>query len=131
MSRFINTELKSESDSELDWEAESKPNTELMAKLKSDFDSELILLLIIFTHTFLSTLNKSFSCNVNELIKTTLSQYILFYKKIFHAQKHSQAKINQQNKNKLTLNNKSNNFLRVQAPKRVKVAYFTLAYSNL
>ena len=40
MSRFINTELKSESDSELDWEAESKSNTELMGKLKSDFDSE-------------------------------------------------------------------------------------------
>ena len=40
MSRFINTELKSDSDSE----AESTSGTELMAKLKSDSD----LLLIIF-----------------------------------------------------------------------------------
>ena len=36
MSRFINTELKSDSDSE----EESKSDTELMAKLKSDSDSE-------------------------------------------------------------------------------------------
>ena len=42
MSRFINTELKWDSDSELesDLEAESKSDTELMAKLKSDSDSE-------------------------------------------------------------------------------------------
>ena len=40
MSRFINTELKSDSDSK----AESTSDTELMAKLKSDSD----LLLIIF-----------------------------------------------------------------------------------
>ena len=46
MSRFINTELKPDSDpesgSELgpDSEAESKSDTELMAKLKSDSDSE-------------------------------------------------------------------------------------------
>ena len=42
MSRFINTELKSdsESDSEPDSEAESKSDTELMAKLKSDYGSE-------------------------------------------------------------------------------------------
>ena len=42
MSRFINTELKSDSDSdsELDSETESKSDTELMAKLKSDSDSE-------------------------------------------------------------------------------------------
>ena len=38
MSRFINTELKS--DSESDSEAESKSDAELMAKLKSDSDSE-------------------------------------------------------------------------------------------
>ena len=38
MSKFINTELKSESESEL--EVESKSDTELMAKLKSDSDSE-------------------------------------------------------------------------------------------
>ena len=44
MSRFINTELKSDSDSdselELDSEAESKSHTELMAKLKSYSDPE-------------------------------------------------------------------------------------------
>ena len=40
MSRFINAELKS--DSESDSEAESKSDTELVAKLEygSDFDSE-------------------------------------------------------------------------------------------
>ena len=36
MSRFINTELKSDSDSE----AESKSDTELMAKLEPNSDSE-------------------------------------------------------------------------------------------
>ena len=40
MPRFINTELKSDSDSEPDSEAESKTDAELMAKLKSDSDSE-------------------------------------------------------------------------------------------
>ena len=40
MSRFINTELKSDSDSEPDSEVESKSDTELMAKLKSDSDSD-------------------------------------------------------------------------------------------
>ena len=42
MSRFINTELKSDSDldSEPDSEVESKSSTELMAKLKSDSASE-------------------------------------------------------------------------------------------
>ena len=42
MSRFINTELKSDSDSELDSgsDVESKSDTELMAKLKSDSYSE-------------------------------------------------------------------------------------------
>ena len=44
MSRFINTELKSDSVSdselELDLEAESKSDSELMTKLKSNFDSE-------------------------------------------------------------------------------------------
>ena len=38
MSRFINTELKSDSD--LDSDSELKSDTELMAKLKSDSDSE-------------------------------------------------------------------------------------------
>ena len=40
MSKFINTELKSDSDSdsESDSEVESKSNAELMAKLKSDCD---------------------------------------------------------------------------------------------
>ena len=42
MRRFINTELKldSDSDSELDSEAESKSDTELIAKLESGPDSE-------------------------------------------------------------------------------------------
>ena len=40
MSRFINTELKSDSDSELDSEEESKFDTELMTKLESGPDSE-------------------------------------------------------------------------------------------
>ena len=45
MSRFVNTELKSDSDSEPDSGpnsevVESKPDTGLMAKLKSDSDSE-------------------------------------------------------------------------------------------
>ena len=52
MSRFINTELKSnsDSDSELDSEEESKFDAEFMAKLESSPD------------TFLLTLNKSFYC---------------------------------------------------------------------
>ena len=37
---------------------------------------------------------QTYSSNVNEVIKTILSQRIFFYKKILHAQKHSQAKIN-------------------------------------
>ena len=40
MSRFINTELKPDSDSEPDSEVESKSDAELMAKQKSDSDSE-------------------------------------------------------------------------------------------
>ena len=40
MYRFINTQLKSDSNSESDSEAESKSDAELMAKLKSDSDSE-------------------------------------------------------------------------------------------
>ena len=40
MSRFINTELKSDSDSELDSDEESKLDAELMAKLESGSDSE-------------------------------------------------------------------------------------------
>ena len=39
-SRFKNTALKSDSDSELDSEEESKFDAELMAKLKSGSDSE-------------------------------------------------------------------------------------------
>ena len=50
------------------------------------------------------------SSNVNEVIRAILSQCIFFYKKILHAQKHSQTKINKQNKNKLTPKNKGNNF---------------------
>ena len=63
MSRFINTELKSDLGSELDSEEESKFDSELMAKLESGPDSEQdILLLINFAHTFLLTLSKSFYC---------------------------------------------------------------------
>ena len=40
MSRFINTELKSHSDSESDSEVQSKSDAELMAKLKSDSDQQ-------------------------------------------------------------------------------------------
>ena len=40
MSRFINTEVKSDSDLEPDSEVESKSDVELMTKLKSDSDSE-------------------------------------------------------------------------------------------
>ena len=40
MSRFINAELKSDSDSELDSDEESKLDAELMAKLESGSDSE-------------------------------------------------------------------------------------------
>ena len=38
MSRFINTELKLDSDSEPDSEVDLKSDAELMAKLKSEFD---------------------------------------------------------------------------------------------
>ena len=40
ISRFINNELKSDSDSKSDSEAESKSDTELMTKLESNSDSE-------------------------------------------------------------------------------------------
>ena len=40
ISIFINAELKSDSDSESDWEVESKYYTELMAELKSESDSD-------------------------------------------------------------------------------------------
>ena len=40
MSRFIKTELESDSDSELNWKEESKFDAELMAKLEFDPDSE-------------------------------------------------------------------------------------------
>ena len=40
MSKFINTELKSDSDSQPDSEVESKSAAELMAKLSPDSDCE-------------------------------------------------------------------------------------------
>ena len=40
MSRFINAELKSDSDTEPDWEVEAKSDAELMIKLKSVSDSK-------------------------------------------------------------------------------------------
>ena len=52
------------------------------------------------------------------------TNYFFFYGKISRAQKHSQAYINQQNKNKWTKNNKGNGFLRAQTSKKVKVACF-------
>ena len=79
------------------------------------------------------------SSNVNEVIRTILSQFLLllllllllffvlllfFYKKILHAQKHSQAKTNYRHKSKLK--NKRNNFLHVQTSKRVKLAEYRL-----
>ena len=74
MSRFINTELKSDSDSDSELDSkdeESKFDAELTAKLESGPDSESdILLLVILTHTFLLTLNISFSSNINKVIKT-------------------------------------------------------------
>ena len=56
--------------------------------------------------------------------------FVLFYA-LLHSQKHSQAKINSQNKNKLTLNNKGNNFSRVQTSKKIKVTYFALVNMNI
>ena len=43
MSRFINTELESESESDL----ESKSDTELMAKVQSSSDSEQVILVTL------------------------------------------------------------------------------------
>ena len=64
MSRFVKTELNSESDSGSYSEAESKSDTELMIKLKSGFnsDSEQVILLSIsqFCSCFNNTLNNTF-----------------------------------------------------------------------
>ena len=64
MSRFVKTELNSESDSGSYSEAESKSDTELMIKLKSGFnsDSEQIILLSIsqFCSCFNNILNNTF-----------------------------------------------------------------------
>ena len=46
-----------------------------------------------------------------------------FYEKVSPAQADSQVNINQQNKIKQTVNNKSNNVLRAQTSKRVKVVF--------
>ena len=43
-------------------------------------------------------INEIYSSNINEVIRAIISQFIFFYKKILHAQKHSQAKINWQNR---------------------------------
>ena len=61
----------------------------------------------------------------NDIIKTISSLFIFFYEKVLSVKKHSQAKINQQNKIKQTLNNKGNNFLLVQTSKRLEVVCFT------
>ena len=49
MSRFINTELKSDSDSDSEPASEvaSKSDVELMARLSPDSDSELVILLTL------------------------------------------------------------------------------------
>ena len=48
LSRFINTELNSDSYSDTELEVEPKSDTELLAKLKSSSDSDWIILLSIF-----------------------------------------------------------------------------------
>ena len=64
----------------------------------------------------------------NEMRLSVQFQAWFFYEKISHAQKLSQANINQQNKIKQTLNNKGNNFSREQKLLRVKV--FVLHFGN-
>ena len=68
---------------------------------------------------------------VSSIVKLRLSRQCQacfwggFFTKTFCAHKNtSQPKVNQQNKNKLTLNNKGNSFLRAQSSKRVKVTCF-------
>ena len=62
MSRFINTELKSDSDSEPDSEVlQSKSDTEWMAKLKCDSDN-------FYSHVFVD-FEQSFWKNVRLLLK--------------------------------------------------------------
>ena len=51
---------------------------------------------------------------VYEAIRTVSSLFIFFIKKFETHKNMPQAKTNQQNKNKQTLNNKANNFLRAQ-----------------
>ena len=61
MSRFRNTELKSDSDSS---DSQLDSDATLIAKLESGSGSEKVFLLLInFGHMFLLTLNKSFSLN--------------------------------------------------------------------
>ena len=68
------------------------------------------------------------SSNINEVIKTVLSQCIFFTKRYCtHKNSHMQKLTNK--KKKLTLDNKGNNFSRVQTSKKMKVAYFALVYS--
>ena len=50
-----------------------------------------------------------------------------FLGKMLHAQKHSQANINQQNKTKEILNNRGKNLLYSQTSKKVKVACFAFS----
>ena len=95
----------------------------MIINLKFHMNDELVLKFVLI------------SSNVNEVIRTILSQFLLllllffvlllfFYKKILHAQKHSQAKTNYRHKSKLK--NKRNNFLHVQTSKRVKLAEYRL-----
>ena len=83
---------------------------------------------------FSLTLNRYLSARssiVFEVMRTILSQCIFFTKRYCtHKNTHKQKSTNKTKIN-LTLNNKSNNFSRVQTPKRMKVAYFVLAYKNV
>ena len=59
------------------------------------------------------------------LSKQFLERFFIFFnEKVLNTQKHSQANINQQNKNKETKNNKGNGVLCTQTSKKVKVACF-------
>ena len=61
---------------------------------------------------------------------SALGFFLLFYA-LLHAQTHSEPKINQQNKNKLRINKKGNNYLRIQSSKKIKFTYSTLVYINI
>ena len=64
----------------------------------------------------------------SKFIRTILSQCIFFTNRYYtHKNTHKQKLTN--TKKKLTLNNKGNNFLRVQTFKKMRVTYFAIVYS--